>query len=201
MGEIDSQVVNKAIRKFVWSKLKIMGFRKFTSRNACRFGSAMHVVNFQSFNSYNAAVLGCTTFSFAVNLGLHFDFMPSSGGTKYLGPDNPPKEYECIFRKPLRRSLSQPKNPDPRIWFVDPDGQNVESCVVDALELIEREALPWFDEFSDPIAALRIVDSEQEQFDKFGPNGTWGFGRPGSPVRERTIDYLKAAILELQKPN
>ena len=69
---IDSRTVNKCIKQRIWPLLRIAGFEKFNSRNAWRFGNVFWVVNFQSFNRYNATVLGCTTFSFAINLGLHF---------------------------------------------------------------------------------------------------------------------------------
>jgi hypothetical protein len=198
---IDSKAVSKVIRKTVWLKLEAVGFCKFTTRTAWRFGSALHVVNFQSFNSYNAEILGCTTMSFSVNLGLHFDFMPGGGGAEYLGPDNPPKESQCIFRKPLRRSLPQPNNADPRIWSVDSDGLNVALCVADALQMIEQDGLPWFTDFSDPMRALRFVEAEEESFDQFGPSGTWGFGRPGSPMRKHAITYLRKAVSALHGAN
>lgn len=191
---IDSRAVNKSIKQRVWPALRIAGFQNFTSRNAWRFGRVFHVVNFQSFNSYNATVLGCTTFSFAINLGLHFDFMPWGGGSERFKPNHPLHEAQCIFRKPLRRTLQQPDNPHPGIWAVDPMGLNIGPCISDALDVIERDALPWFAEFNNPANALRVVETEQEQFDKFGPSGTWGFGRPGSPMRMHAISYLQSAL-------
>ena len=191
---IHSSNINKCIKQRVWPLLKISGFEKFTSRNAWRLGNVFQMVNFQSFNSYTATALGCTTFSFSVNLGLHFDFMPQGGGSERFKPNHPPHEAQCIFRKQLRRTLQQLNNFHPGIWAVDPMGLNIDSCISDAINLIERDALPWFAELSDLANALRVVETVQEEFDKFGPTGTWGFGRPGSPMRMHAISYLQNAL-------
>ena len=191
---IDSKVVNKAINRLVWPQLKVLGFTRHRARTAWCFGSSIYVVNFQSFNSYLAGGIDCTTYSFAVNLGLHFEFMPWGGGTEYLGPEKPPHEAQCIFRRSLRRSVVQPGNLRPDIWAVDPDGFNVDLCVADAMAVIEHEGLPWFAALSDTADALRRVQAGEESYDKFGPVGTWGFGRPGSPLQRHAITYLRTAL-------
>jgi hypothetical protein len=68
---MDSKSVNKEIRQTIWPLLREAGFWRFSSRSAWRHAeSRVEVLNFQSFNSYNAGVLGCTTYSFSVNLGV-----------------------------------------------------------------------------------------------------------------------------------
>ena len=74
---MDSKVVNKVINKNIWSFLKEQGFSMFTSRSAWRFNQdTIEIINFQSFNSYLAEVLGCTTYSFTVNLAIYFTKIP-----------------------------------------------------------------------------------------------------------------------------
>jgi len=51
-----------------------------------------------------------------------------------------------------------------------------------------------FTKLSDLVHALRVVETEEEKFDRFGPSGTWGFGRPGSPLRKHAITYLRKAV-------
>ena len=61
-----------------WPVLKDRGFTCFTSRTAWRDQEQLiDIINFQSFNGYNADVLGCTTFSFAVNLSIYLADVPS----------------------------------------------------------------------------------------------------------------------------
>lgn len=122
---MDSKDVNRAIRARIRPLLKTAGFERFTARTAWRFcGAAIGVVNFQSFNSYIASGVGCTTFSFAINLGCHYTFLPQIGTSTFYDRDNLPQEYHCAFRRALRKSLAQPKFPRPDIWFVEPDGSN-----------------------------------------------------------------------------
>jgi hypothetical protein len=70
---MDSKDVSAELRKEIRPLLKDRGFQKFTSRYAWRVhDDRVDVVNFQSFNDYKARSLGCTTYSFAVNLGCYF---------------------------------------------------------------------------------------------------------------------------------
>jgi hypothetical protein len=75
--QASSTDVNRAIRRLVWARLREVGFERRTARTAWRrWDEGVDVVNFQSFNSYLAGGVGCTTFSFAVNLGAALDYVP-----------------------------------------------------------------------------------------------------------------------------
>src|SRR5438046_2312513 len=92
---MDRKSVNRAIAARVRPLLKAEGFDEFTARSAWRFaGLAINVVNFQSFNSYLASSVGCTTFSFALNLGCHFTFLPSVGAHRIYDRKRPPEDYQ-----------------------------------------------------------------------------------------------------------
>lgn len=74
---MDSKIVNKAIKQHIIPVLKENGFKVITQRSAWRYNTTrIDVINFQSFNSYLAESVGCTTFSFAVNLGIYFLGIP-----------------------------------------------------------------------------------------------------------------------------
>lgn len=67
---MDSKTVTREIRRLVWPQLKAAGFETFSTRVAWRHGAdRIDVLEFRSFNKYNADILGVTTFSFAVNIG------------------------------------------------------------------------------------------------------------------------------------
>jgi hypothetical protein len=190
-----SREVEKAVQKTVWAKLKALGFTKFTGRTAWRFGDVTHVVEFQRFTGKRLDILGYTRLSFFVNLGLRFQLMTGPVPLEDICAHRLPKPSRCTFRKRLRRALTDGKNPDPRIWSIEPNGSNIDLCIRQVLELIEREALPWFGELSDPFAALRFLETEEERFDKFGPCGTWGVGRIGSPRRQNALASLREFVL------
>src|ERR1700756_4978391 len=70
---LDSSIVNREIKSAIRPLLQAAGFTQFTTRTGWRYaGEKIDVVNFQSFNSYLASSLGCTTYSFCINLGCSF---------------------------------------------------------------------------------------------------------------------------------
>ena len=104
---MDSKAVNKEIRARIWPLLKDIGFSRFTPRTAWRYrGDKIDVLNFQSFNSYNASVLGITSFSFCVNLGSFLNYVPSKWPVKVKDGHPIPNEAECHFRRRLMRSVT-----------------------------------------------------------------------------------------------
>ena len=110
---MDSKVVNREIRDRIWPKLREHGFGTFSSRSAWRYGpDRIDIVNFQSFNAYNAGVIGCTTFSFVVNVGCYLlailpRFEPSR--IKENKGHLMPEDYACHFRAQLSPAIPQAK--------------------------------------------------------------------------------------------
>lgn len=98
----------------MWPALRDDGFAAFSGRTAWRnVDDAIDVVNFQSFSASLADAIGCTTFSFAVNLGV---WLPADAW-EGLEPKRDaagrlrPAEYQCEpHRRELTKSLTQP-------WF------------------------------------------------------------------------------------
>jgi len=74
---MDSRIVAREIKNEIWPLLRNHGFSEFTGKSAWRrLPEQIHVVNFQSFSRYLAERVGCTTFSFALNLGIYFRTIP-----------------------------------------------------------------------------------------------------------------------------
>jgi hypothetical protein len=109
---VDSRDVTGEIRRVVWPTLRDAGFDEFTTRTAWRHHEdATDVLNFQSFSASLADAVGCTPFSFSVNLGV---WVPGELEPRVLKPDAKgrprPAEWECSKRLHLTKSLEQP-------WF------------------------------------------------------------------------------------
>lgn len=109
---MDSRDVTREIRRQVWPVLRDEGFDSFTGRFAWRYvESAVDVLNFQSFSASVADGVGCTPFSFGLNLGV---WVPGELEARYLKPDPNgrlrPAEFECTKRTHLTKSVEQP-------WF------------------------------------------------------------------------------------
>jgi hypothetical protein len=109
---VDSRDVTREIRRVVWPVLRAEGFDSFTGRFAWRYvESAVDVLNFQSFTASVADGVGCTPFSFGLNLGV---WVPGELEARYLKPDSNGRpqraEFECMKRTHLTKSVEQP-------WF------------------------------------------------------------------------------------
>lgn len=191
---LDSKAVNQAIRDEIRPLLRGAGFSRSTARTFWRYHhDRVDVVNFQSFNSYNAGVLNITTFSFALNLGCHLRYIPNqypdAPGAERLQGDTPqPREHECHMRGRLSRSYPDRACPDKLIWYIDSRGSNLQKALHDARLVLNRDGLPWFDRFTNPRAVHDILTKEEEHMERL-----WGFGRPGSPMRTYFLGHVAKA--------
>lgn len=190
---MDSKTVNRSIRTSIWPLLKHAGFRATTPRSAWRHESdRINVVNFSSFNSYNADVMGVTTYSFAVNLGTYLLYVPPQWPLKKIKDGVPyPTEPECQFRGSLVPSIPQPHT-NKCVWFIDEKGSNLPWAIKDVVNQLPI-ALDWFKCLEDRTEVLRILREEDEDMVKL-----WGFGRRASPIRAYLTGYVAMSLGENQ---
>jgi hypothetical protein len=137
---MNSSVVNRAIRSLVWPVIKERAFTSFTGRAAWRDRDQLiDIINFQSFNRYNSDVLGCTTFSFAINLSVYLVDVPSDHPPPIRNGRLRPAEHHGHLRRrlgPVHPHL--PKAAD--IWFVDEQGDNTRDVMVQAAAGLTKAA-------------------------------------------------------------
>lgn len=182
---MDSRSVNKAIASIVRPMLKKHGFSKFTQRTSWRFsGETIDVLNFQSFNSHLAEGLKCTTYSFSLNLGCYFSYIPDQFPVKSKEGLKLPQEYQCQFRGKLNRSFKQDGLDRTDIWYIDPEGLYLEQAITDAAAQILTKGLPWFARYASPSDVLRTLQESDEKM-----SDAWGFGCNPSPIRHYMTAY------------
>ena len=161
---MNSRDVSKEIKEQIKPWLKEQGFQKITARNAWRKSEdTIEVLNFESFNSYNASVMGVTTFSFAINLGVYYRYLnlrPWSN-CEIL---NEPKYPECHAIRSVLKGIKQPETGSESVWFVAEDGGNLRSVVSDAKKQIIELAPSWYEEFTDAERALDIFQNRPESY-------------------------------------
>jgi hypothetical protein len=213
---IDSTAVNRALRALVWPELDRLGFVRRTSRTAWRDGAAViHVVNFQSFNRYLADLMGATTFSFGVNLGVFYPEIANiSGMSAFLRDPVRPPEPHCQARRSLAKGIAQPGDPSqrdrldphldaaaarawvdrPDVWLVLPDGSNVEDVVIDARDRILADGIPWLERLSDLGEARRHFAEVRDSTLGPGIVGEQYGGGLGSPNRLHSLGALSAVL-------
>ncbi len=163
-----------------------------TPRTAWRHtDDTVDVVNFQSFNSYIASVMGVTTFSFSVNFGSYLRYIPPQWPPQKIKEGIPfPQEYECHFRGGLKRGITQPGIKDEYIWFVSENGRNLDWCINDVVKMIPI-ALEWFKQFHDRRKVLQLLTTGEQVMQEL-----WGYGNNPSPIRSYLKGYVALSLNE-----
>lgn len=185
---MDSKLVSKEIKSKVWPELKKLGFETFTSRVAWRHHSErIDVVEFRSFNSYNASIMGVTTFSFGVHLGMFPMYIPPRWPPKEKGGKLLPSEAECPFRGALNCSI-EGRLKDATIWSVDPAGRNLGWCIQDVVNQLPVVS-NWFSELSTKEKVLGVLTEKEQSMPEL-----WGFGNNPSPHRSYLTGYVARAV-------
>jgi hypothetical protein len=118
--------------------------------------------------------------SLVVDLGVFYDFIPSRRKIKQDSAGRLlPEEYQCelIFRSQLTRMIDQnsytmrlPNTPERArrdIWWMEPDGSNVEEVAVDIAARFVDQARPWFDNLTDLDYAFAQIESEKNCYSKY----------------------------------
>ena len=189
---MESKQVTKEINSVIRPILKSNGFKKFSGRTYWKYETnRIDILNFQSFNSYNADVMGCTTFSFAVKLATFMKYIPYENKIKEKDGLKRPTEYQGHFRSGITKTIAQKEFPRKDIWFIGKDGKYLNSAISDCKTQIEKRAFDWFNQFEDNQNVLRILMEDQVDM-----NGTWGFGNMDSPNRNEFIAYMALELGE-----
>lgn len=193
---MDSKVVSKLLRSEVWPVLRRQGFSKFDGRNAWRYrGPLIDVVNFQSFNSHLADGLGCTTFSFALNLGV---LLRGSTFDRWVKRDSiglaRPQEPACSFRVHLKKRTTVDGFERADIFYVAPDGSTMAAVLNEVICLLEEQAPPWFTAFED-LGSVVLAMSENAA--PLRGTETLGLGTSGAPGSFSACDLLASLKVEL----
>jgi tetratricopeptide (TPR) repeat protein len=183
---ISSKEVNKQLNSSIKPILKEQGFQAFTARTFWRYADfKIDILNFQSFNSYHADLMGSTTFSFCVNLSVFITCVRRNEFIKTKGDLLIPHEADGHFRKRLEKSLNQENFPNKQLWYLDEDGNNLEEVISNAREQIVLHGLTWFEEFKSLQYIFNYLKTETESM-----QNTWGFGKMDSPNRNELLAYI-----------
>lgn len=141
--------------------------------------------------------MGITTYSFAVNLGCLYTEIPRSDGFPICKTSKDgelrPQECECQFRGSIKPTVDQEVGTERGVWYVDPDGNQLDAAIADVSSLISQYAVNWYDQFYDVQNTFRILTEDDSDM-----ASVWGFGNKPSPARNYLIGYF---ALKLGKPD
>lgn len=194
---MDSKVVNKAIKKEIFPFLKENGFSEFNSRNAFRLSEQqVDMINFQSFNSYLAYGVGCTTYSFAINFGVYYKCYEK---TPWFNGVIPSKQSEYIWMEygRVKKTLSQAKLFHPYgkhngkdrgdTWYIKEDGSNLDEVIKNAKDNISKGGFKFFESKSNLSEVIKEYEKEAKERGMF-----WGAADKISTLALELEDIDKA---------
>ena len=178
---IGSTEINKVIRKSLSPILRENGFNKVNTRNNWRWlDQCIWVLKISAVGNYFSEVTGWPPMSIQVELGIYYVFIPSveeiKKGTR---GELLPKEYQCHLRGELNCNLDQSNyirhlnNPADRtrtdIWWVEPDGSNVDEVIKDIGKSFIEKGLNWYINNTDlEIAFTKIENQLNDGYDISG---------------------------------
>jgi hypothetical protein len=202
-GGVDGRVVGAAIRQRARPILHEAGFSEFTGRKAWRQSEhTIDHVTFRSFNSHIAAGVGCTTFSFSIEVGVCFRCLDHELTR--------PQDYDLTFRAVLGKNLRQPvfhpygrdeASDRPDVWYVAPDGQDLDRVVDDGVTVLKGQGLPFIIRYADPAQAFGSLLSERGTAAGFSRPGVMMPGNPGSPRWHQVALAVGHLILADPRPD
>ncbi len=161
---ISSSEINKVIRQHFSPLLRQNGFTKVQTRLNWGWGSpCTRVLIIRAVGGHFSAVTGWPSMSLGVQLGVWYEFIP--------------QDYECQQRHhpdiglDQRRYTQQLTNPAEQsrtdLWWVQPDGSNIEQVVKDIGQQFLVAGLPWFQRMTDIPTVFADVKEQHNCYDKF----------------------------------
>ena len=176
---IGSPEVNKVIRKVISPVLRENGFSKVNTRNNWGYsGDSVKVFKIRSVGNYFSDVTGWPPMSVGVEIGIYYKFIPDDYPPKTDNKGNYlPQEYHCHLRSNLEIQHDQSKyakvldhdleRQRKDIWWIEPNGGNIEQAVNDIKAAFLKDGAPWLKKYSDCKKAYDFIISEHDCYSKY----------------------------------
>ncbi|MDX1985189.1 MAG: DUF4304 domain-containing protein [Candidatus Obscuribacter sp.] len=190
-----NEAFKKSVKNGLTSLLKPAGFKVksagYFRRKVVNATQVVHVCYYLS--PRDAVRYKNSGLAFSVELGVHFDFIPSPFD---LPVADIPRITDCQFRTFLRKTIVQPQFENGVVWSSVSALADVDEILNDAKSVLASSGFDWFAATTRPEVALLIATSEKESL--MG-NGTWGMGNLGSPLRYLYIAFLSRYLGEVDR--
>lgn len=174
---IGSPEINKVIREHLSLALREQGFQKVNTRHNWKFNQHnIWVIDVTAVGSYFSDVTGWPSMSIFVECGIYYPFLNTGDFDVKIGRKGEllPRAHHCYLRLSLDNTLDQSaytqtlKNPAERnrkdLWWIEPDGSNVEDVIMNIRDVTLNQALPWFEKHSDWSLVLKEFKKQSQFF-------------------------------------
>lgn len=180
---LNSRIVTKGIRQMALPRLRAWGFERHTGRHVWRPGADhIAVIYIGSVGGHIGQLYQITPCSIVLEIGLGFPWLPPYDGDWVPGSEAAchPETPNCPLRHMLQKSIEQPEFPVNGVWYIAPDGHNLDIVLTDVVKVLEADALPWFDAFGSADALLEELCGDRREY---------VLARSGSPLRTYLLGY------------
>ena len=148
------------------------------TRNNWSWGEdVIWVLNIRAVGSYFSSVTGWPPMSVGVWLGTYYTFFPTQLNIKQDHKNRLlPREHYCQLRSELfctidqlnhKAQLNQPEKARKDIWWIEPDGSNVEEVVQNIKTVYLDDGIQWFSQMSDLHQAFQKIEQERDCWNKY----------------------------------
>lgn len=176
---IESPEINKVIRRILSPTLRDTGFMHVRTRNNWAWNEeVIWVFQIRAVGKYFSSVTGWPSISVGVWLGAFYTFFPI---VPYIRRDSSnrllPNEEYCQMRSHLLCTIDQahykahlkthPEKARNDIWWLEPDGSNIEVVVQNIKEEYLAEGTQWFTQMSDFQKVFRLIEQERDCYNKY----------------------------------
>lgn len=190
---MDARGVGRRVERTLWPVLRDAGFGSFTPRSAWRHRSGRtDLFQVMTLDPGLAGAVGVSPPSFIVSLGCLLECVPSWFRIDRVRRREglpAPADEDCHIRGRLERSAAPAGGVRRDVWPIQPDGGGLDQALHEVAGLVAEAALPWYAQFDDPQAVLRLLLEGEEVEGRL-----WGFGKRGSPVRHYLTGYVALEV-------
>ena len=149
-----------------------------TRNNWAWHDDVIWVFNIRAVGQYFSSVTGWPPMSVCVWLGAYYTFFPDESQLKRDSDGRLlPKEWECQLRSHLRCTLDQthlktrlksaPEKERDDIWWIEPDGSNVEEVIGNIRAAYLSAGTQWFNQMTDISHAFRVIQQQHDCHAKY----------------------------------
>jgi hypothetical protein len=169
--------ISASLRRHLFPALKAAGFDPVGPRGAFRrIDGITCQLSYRCVGARFSASTGFPSLSLDAQAGVHFDCVPNP-----FSDEVPRDKSGMPLAMEVHRSLGGDRKAQPRrgmhaaemeredIWWIEPDGSNLEAAVTDLARTMLTEALPWFNRWDSAKSALASSLEEPRDY----PGRTW----------------------------
>ena len=177
MPTLSNGELTAALRRHFFPVLEAQGFQQVKPRNAYRHEpDAVCIVSYTSLGAYLSKQTGFPSLSLTALVGMHWPCVPNPFSAAVSHDKDGSPEGMVVHasllgevRQQPRKNLSKVEQARRDIWWIEPDGSNLDAVCMDLAGSFAQQGVPWFEGWRTLERALATTLAEEKDY----PARTW----------------------------